>query len=371
MILVVVDNLQIGGIQRLALDECYFMKSKHIPFKLIVLDTPPNLDNSMLEVDGDYFYENSFDIFYLGKNRIKHICFLVKLMMNLNMKLTVVAHTVSGSLKVRIAGFILIRRVRILLWIHQFIFLSDRSQANKRIWYSLSASKLLFGAKQFQIEWNNYISNTTLLKMIYRKATYFSRIGINLDRTLWIRHPKYKSLTSSFNYILFASRIINWKGVSSFIYIQEYMKKHNFKSIILTSGASSLGLKPIVSSNSELELVLNNCPAYFREVGNLVHLYPTSYGHSITHNQSIGLNVLEFLALGIPSIISTDSFQTFPELKNSGLILTNDWVDLNDLKFAIEKSIAVPIKVRRQMAKEFYNVISIESHMKTILNEHH
>jgi glycosyltransferase involved in cell wall biosynthesis len=371
LILIVIDNLKIGGIQRLALDECYYLKNKQVPFKLIVLDKPPKSENSMLEVDGDYFSNNTFDVKFLGKNKIIQIFLLFKLVKHLNKNSTVVAHTVAGSLKIRIAGLLLMRRVRILLWIHQFIFLSDRAQAHKRIWYSLSASKLLFGAKQFQVEWNNYINGSTLLKMIYKKVTYFSRIGIYLDRVLWTKHPCYKTLNSESKYILFASRITDWKGIDSFIQIQKHMEKYNSKSIVLTSGDSSSKLKSILPINSETELVFNKCPSYFREVNNLVHLYPTNYGKSLINNQGIGLNVLEFIALGIPSVISTDSFQTFPELQNLELLLTNNWHDLNDIKFTIEKLLSVPLKVRRQMAKDFYDVISIESHMKTILNDKH
>lgn len=371
MILIVIDNLKIGGIQRLALDECYYLKDKQVPFKLIVLDNPPKSENSMIEVDGDYFSKNGFDIKFLGEKNFVQILLLYKLIKSLNKNLTVVAHTVAGSLKLRIIGLLLMRRVRILLWIHQFIFLSDRAQANKRIWYSLSASKLLFGAKQFQVEWENYVNNKPFLKRVYKKVTHFSRIGIYLDRVLWNKHPSYKTVDSESNHILYASRITDWKGINSFIKIQEFMKDYSYTSMILTSEDSFSKLESILPTNSKTEIVFNKCPSYFRNVNNLVHLYPTNYGKSLIHNQSIGLNVLEFIALGIPSVISTDSFQTFPELQDSELLLTHDWHDLNDIMLSIDKLLTIPINVRSKIAVSLQNVISIESHMKTILNDKH
>jgi hypothetical protein len=40
------------------------------------------------------------------------------------------------------------------------------------------------------------------------------------------------------------------------------------------------------------------------------------------------MNVLELLAVGVPSIISPEEFLSCPELENSSLISVNDW--LND-----------------------------------------
>jgi hypothetical protein len=47
---------------------------------------------------------------------------------------------------------------------------------------------------------------------------------------------------------------------------------------------------------------------------------------------SIGLNVLEFLVLGVPSLISKEDFLTFPELRNCELLKTSDWNDLEEIE---------------------------------------
>lgn len=52
---------------------------------------------------------------------------------------------------------------------------------------------------------------------------------------------------------------------------------------------------------------------------------PTNYGQKVKYPQNVGLNVLECLALGIPSIISVEGFETWPEFRGSEMIYTTNW----------------------------------------------
>ena len=104
-------------------------------------------------------------------------------------------------------------------------------------------------------------------------------------------------------------------------------------------------------------------------LNNLIHIYPTDYGSQTTYPQSIGLNVLEFLALGIPSVISEESFKTFPELKNCLLIETCDWTDVSQFKTKVHKLETLSSFDRISSSLSVRDAISIEHHAKVIISE--
>lgn len=368
-IIFVVDNLNIGGIQRLALDECYYCKDNEIDFKLVVLDCEPKFDNSMIEVDANYFKKNKFDINFLGKNNFKKVNYFYNLMKIMSKNTVFVCHTTSGAFIIRFAGLLAMRNVKILLWIHQFIFLSDKTQTYKRLFYSMSADKIFFGAKQFELDWIDYVVSRKILNILWRKKTQFSRIGIYLKRVLWSGNQAIRNTPKDFYYFTFASRIVHWKGLNLFIQITEILDNPNVKPIIMTSLNAKSYLAAQLDQNSECLILLNKNPSYVRFIENNVHIYPIRFDKKPDYNFGIGLNVLEFLALGIPSIISEDDFLTYPELKYSELIEISDWKNLDELLSLIKSMLHYSLDKRKKMAESLYSIISIEDHMNAIFRE--
>ena len=79
--------------------------------------------------------------------------------------------------------------------------------------------------------------------------------------------------------------------------------------------------------------------------------------------------MLEFIALGIPNLISQESFLTFPELRNSPLVQVVNWESLRDVEIAFEKAKSLDAEERWKEAKSLLGAISIDNHMDTILKE--
>jgi hypothetical protein len=79
--------------------------------------------------------------------------------------------------------------------------------------------------------------------------------------------------------------------------------------------------------------------------------------------------VLEFLLLGIPSVISEESFETFPELKNSILIEVCNWNDISQVRYKTDKLASLSLYERRTAALSLHKAISIEFHGNMILNQ--
>jgi hypothetical protein len=125
--------------------------------------------------------------------------------------------------------------------------------------------------------------------------------------------------------LIFNSRLIGWKGFESFLNLAEYFGS-KFQYVLITG---RLGHQS--SLLSRFESLPTAKIFYGKSVSNFlwdvpsIHLYPTNYGAKVKYPQNIGLNVLECLALGIPSIISVEGYETWPEFKNMSLINMSNW----------------------------------------------
>lgn len=367
-IFILVDSLNVGGIERLSLDESYWLKAANINSSVLVLGIHKQ-STTIMDVDDVYFTENKINIVYLGKNKLTQLRSLVKLFKKTSKKSIVVSHSAGGIGLIFLSKILTFKKIRAFLWIHQAITLSKRAQANKRIFYSLFAEKIFFGARHFQIEWTRYISRS-IWKVFYYKKSHFDRIGVFLPRVNWEKHEKVHFCDNhpQVSHIIFASRMTSWKGFEKFQDICDSLLNREIHSIVMRVNSGEISNKSNKVDEFE-HTAVNLSPSNIHTNNRLVHFYPTNYGNKVRYPQSIGLNVLEFLALGIPSLISQESFLTFPELKNSPLIQVVDWDSLSDVKVAFEKAKSLNVQERMKEAKHLFSAISIEKHMNTIVEE--
>jgi len=98
-----------------------------------------------------------------------------------------------------------------------------------------------------------------------------------------------------------------------------------------------------------------------------IHLYPAEYGPEFVYPQNIGLNVLESIALGVPSLIAQEEFWSCPELVISILVWTTDWT-LADAEEKIMKIEKISSEELLREARRLEHVISIENHIIRIIS---
>jgi len=362
MIVIIVDNLDIGGIQRFALDECYALGAAKEDYCLLVISSAK--PHSILMVDQDYIDKRVLNIHYLDDKITTRIFKLTKFLMA-NKPRIIVSHSVSATLLVRVVSLLMLRKLKIYLWIHQAITLSSPLQAFKRIFYSNFSSKLFFGAKHFESEWLEYVNNRLFLKLLFHKKTNFSRLGVYLPRILSSKFTEVNTQKGSS--IIFASRLTKWKGFDQFIEITNSEAFLSFNHIVLTSANwTSFGVRKTSDTQTHLLVLENASPASLRSLTNAVHLYPTEYGPKTKYPQGIGLNVLEFLALGIPSLISEESFETYPELMNSILISTCQWNSPKDIEDKISTLVNLDHNEKIKASIALRQIISIDKHIDLI-----
>ena len=367
-IYILVDNLNVGGIQRLSMDESYWLKEKDFKNSILVLGESSQ-ETTIIDIDGYYFNMNKIEIIYLGKSKATQFSNLIKTFRKTSKNTVVVSHSAGGTPLIFLSRIFTLKKIKVFLWIHQAITLSERGQAHKRVFYSLFAKKLFFGARHFQEEWLDFVKSS-IWKFFYFKRGHFDRIGVFLPRVIWAGHEQVNFCGNlpSCSHIIFASRMSSWKGFEKFNDICTNLIDDETHSIVMRIGSKENNyLSPEV--NRLEHSALNISPSAIYANSSLVHFYPTNYGEKVRYPQSIGLNVLEFLALGIPSLISQESFLTFPELQNSPLIYVVDWESLSDVKIAFEKAKTLDVQERMKEAKHLFGAISIEKHMNTIVEE--
>jgi glycosyltransferase involved in cell wall biosynthesis len=364
--IIVVDDLRVGGIQRLAFDECYAMMEKGVKSEIFVLNTNSATD-SMIIVDGNYFKENNIDIEFSGTNQLFQLFKIIKKLVKSSDKIIFISHSPTGVFLTRTAQFLTAKNPNSYLWIHQFASLSDRKQLIKRFVYARFANKLYFGTKHFEKDWIINSKQNSILKLFNNSKINTDRIGVYVPR---VKSQEFHTnlIECNLPHLIYASRLVGWKGFSKFLEIFEELRKFGFHAVIATANNPR---NDILSDNlinqPDVHVHYDLAPASLTKYKNSVHLYPTNYGAKIVNGQSIGLNVLEFLSLGIPSIISKDSFESFPELRSSKLIYSVDWKDINSVISVINSLTEFPIVMSRSELEEMDKVSSIKSHVNTIL----
>jgi glycosyltransferase involved in cell wall biosynthesis len=255
----------------------------------------------------------------------------------------------------------------VLLFIHQLLSLSGTIQKHKRIFYSMFADKILFSSKQFLYEWDYIIESTPFFKIYKRRPQEFLRMGVYLARLRSTNRPPNLIKFDDKPSLIFLSRATKWKGLDRYVDVCNSLEFQDLKFLLFLAGNEEKAfLKFFNTPKSVLtvtELGINSVAVH----KNSIHLYPSYYGVNVMHPQSIGMNVLEMISLGIVSLISKDDLSTWPEFKNSSLVRMVDWGNYSEVIEEIKSCLNLDPMVRLGEVQRLLNVISIETHCKKLI----
>ena len=365
---IAVDDLRVGGIQRLAMDEAYALAAIGVRTSIICF-TQSRQEDSILALDGVSLKSLSargIEVIYINNdNKIAKVVHLAKLIKFKEIK-SVVCHSPSSAAMFRAASLLIKRSVRINLWIHQLISLSDHVQKFKRILYSFCATDLFFSSKQFKLEWELERLDKILRRLfsLKRDSRQVSRLGVHLPRV--IDSLERFICKDESKHLIFASRVTSWKGVGTFMSISKL--RDDFHSVLMSVNFRDEVLQQFNYDRDANHLIEGKPPSFLSEISTPIHLYPTNYGSKTRYPQSIGLNVIEFAALGIPSLVSKELVTTYPELFDSGLVFSVDWNDHLEVERMIETLSSISAEIRHQKALWVREYCSIDTHLNTLVS---
>jgi glycosyltransferase involved in cell wall biosynthesis len=359
-----VDDLRVGGIQRLAMDEAYALAEDGYNVQIINFGADRESD-SIIFVDGmtkEALNQKSIYITNFSEKKLFRFFKLRKFIIE-NEVDSIICHSPSASLWVRIAAISIFRRVYISLWIHQVLTLSDLVQAFKRVMFSTTADKIFFSALQFKLEWEANPADKLIRKIRGNQNRSVDRLGVHIPRVL--SNSGGFGCEAKFTHLVYASRLTPWKGLEKFDKIIE--RNPDYHPVILTVNVPEDHSSSTVKAISQKDhLLICKSPSSISNVQKAVHIYPTHYGKKVKNPQSVGLNVMEFAVLGIPSLISPEVTSTYPEILESILVESVDWHDdkLVDKKILLLANLTE--NERRVAADEIQAICSIRHHLDTI-----
>lgn len=360
MIKIIVDNLDIGGVQRLALDEFYYFTEKGEDVEIISMSQLR--ESSILKLDRDFSLFNKVKTRVIDTNRLVGIGLFWKLFRSSNTNL-LITHSLSSCFQLRIALFLSRKKIPLLAYVHQSIGLSTDWQKRKRLMYSLLCTEIVFGSHNFAHDWAEQVEKNWFSKRILKKRYTICPIGIYIPRITELSRNNLENCDKGTPHFIFASRITGWKGFSKFAEICNATTHSACHVVVMTASNSRLQeISKINRDPADLHLIYDSQPAAISNYRNSIHFYPTNYGNKVSRPLTVGLNVFEFLALGIPSLISVGGLESYPALEGNMLLQQVDWMNDNEVAHAISLSSMMTssqIETARLLAVK---AVSIESH---------
>jgi glycosyltransferase involved in cell wall biosynthesis len=229
------------------------------------------------------------------------------------------------------------------------------------------ADEIRTSSRQFILEFEKSYRVFLKFNLGLKGRISFDRMGIYLPRIDWNQENSISAEISLKPALVFNSRITEWKGFETFINLAKHLGEE-FQYILITSRMTHQNqlIESFISLPTSKVFFGKSVSNFLWEIP-AIHIYPTRYGEKVKFPQSIGLNVLECLALGIPSMISEEGFESWPELQNSAAIFVTNW-EIDETVRAIRKITESNPKILRTSYNSFHQFISIEQHLNQILN---
>jgi len=371
-ILIVVQNLKIGGYQRIALDELYGFAKQRYPVELVALeDFTQNINNNLFYLEKNLIQKFNLSMKIASGHRYQQLGFFRRYIRTCDKSLVVFSHSLRATVLIRIASFMCKKNVRIHTVIHQIPSLSQPIQRLKRFIYSLFSDSLHTFSVAAKNDWDNKINNNLFLKFLFKnKPITLLRNGIFLERLPALNPVNELDIKSNFR-LIFLGRPTRWKGAETLINLAKQQSLVNFE-IVFFFPYENLDLFLDLPDNIIDRITVNigkTIADYSPRKGD-IHLYPTNYGKDSKFIESISINCLEMSAIGIPSFVTQGGLDTWPEFLINSLIVEVDWSNLTEVAHKIlemnEKSIS---NFDLDQAKKIIDIQNHVNQMMQIINQ--
>jgi len=330
-ILLIVNDFGIGGIQRLVLDQSYYLSSKGINATILILGQMPGKDSpSFFNSEQALIKKLGVNFMSFNGSRSSQLKDLVELIKSNDFSLVICNN--SRSTVLSFAVKILSRKKFVIVSIiHQLLSMSSPLQRTKRIIYSQFSDILFAYSVAVEKDWNLRRKRNLFIWILscFREISV-CRNGVFLPR---IKSIKVNAITSENKRrrLIFASRVTAWKGLD---HIKKVLTLPSFATtelLLITPfpAESFINEASVVSQN----LVTNIVGKSITEIdfnSNDLHLYPASYGSKSKFIEGISLNVLEMSCIGVKSFVTKNGIETWPELADMGVVQEIDWDELSD-----------------------------------------
>lgn len=358
-----VDNLRVGGYQRLTLDQAYKLSDLGIEVAVLVLS--PESEWNFARIESNLIIQKRIKLASVSEERFILTEFLRKTFRSEDKEILIISHSLRATLALRILKTLNCFKGTINTTLHQLPGLSHKSQRVKRFVYAQFSDNLFCFSKATEMNWyGQFGSRLSKPLRFLSKEISVLRNGIYLDR---LPNQSHNRLEDNKPRIIYLGRISFWKGLDTLKSLARLPDLNHFDFLLMVPNISPEDLAELSALlQDRLEVIEGKSISALDSRKGDVHIYPAHYGEGVSIIESISLNCLEMSALGVPSLVSKGGLHTWPDLVGSKLFREVDWMELEAVAQAlIDKS---KIQVNDFELNRVRQIVDIENQVSKLLN---
>lgn len=336
-VFIVVQNLRIGGFQRIALDEAYgFIEKNYFPTILLLENYNKSSNDNFFHLEKNLIEKLKLKISIVGGSRWNQFKFFRSLIKKEQQQMKFVSHNLRATVLIRFASVGYKSKVVTFTTIHQIPSLSALIQRVKRFLYSLFSDYLFSYSIAVKKDWTQRVNSFYLSKLIFKKKQLsLLRNGVYLERL-----PKKIIKTGSSDIsrirLIYLGRNTSWKGITTLLDLamEPALRMSSLLFIIPSDDLSFLNNAPAEILERVSVQIGKSFSSYVPQPGD-IHIYPTNYGKNVKHIESISINCLEMACVGVPSFVTMGGLHTWQDLESSQIFIEVNWNNLEETSIKI------------------------------------
>ena len=347
--LIFVDNMRIGGYQRLALDEAYALSDRGWETLLLTLEQRhnPNSVIDLTNIESDLLAKKGIQVSVLPESRIKLFFAIRKLLKSLDFSALIISHSLRSSFVLRLIQFTIINsNYTINTKIHQIPQLSDARQRFKRFLYSQFTDKLYCFSEAVKANWYPQFGPSFEWVVRLGKDIKLLRNGVYVPRIPTLSRDQDENRPR----IIFLGRITFWKGLEVVAELAKVQSLSSFDFLLIVPQWTEdevKDLRPILGNR--LKIISGKSINEIKFFQGDIHIYPTQYPFDPSFAESISLNCLELAVVGIPSFVTKGGQQTWTESIFMNFFIEVNWSDVSGVAKKIRSISLKPIDANVQL----------------------
>lgn len=335
-VLIIIETLRIGGIERNALDQAYLLSDRGELGVILVFNRLGTMSNAnFITTEKSAILNKKIDIRFCDSSLVSRIKAIFEILKSEKIDL-VIDYTLVGNVLARVARLLARKKVPIHCVVQQLASLSAPVQRYKRMIYAQFATRLFMNTVNYGKDWVFYVNKNLLTKLLFRKNFKLIRNGVYLPR-LQIKEVNLQYKYTSETRFIFLGRLKMWKGFNRLKNIDD-VTSSRATFLVITSEID----KPIVDEminifGGRIQFIFGKTLRDFTPMPGDIHVYPVNYGAAAPAIESVSTNCLEMAVLGIPSMVTKGGAANWPELTYFGLVQEIEWENSESISSGIEK----------------------------------
>jgi hypothetical protein len=359
-ILILIETLRIGGIERNALDQAYRLCDRNEPGIILVFNKPDTYKlANFISAEKKLILEKKLDIRFSEPGLIRQLKAIQKIIKTEDVDL-IIDYTLSGNIKVRAVSALIRKKVVLHCVVQQLASLSAPLQRYKRMFYAQFANKLFMNSVNYGTDWSYYINKNLITKFLFKKNFEIIRNGVYLPR-LQVKSSDLSVGTPEVARFIFLGRLKLWKGINKFKNI-DFALGGMANFLVIASDKDDVIVKKLTDLfGARIQFMFGKTLADFTPLAGDINIYPVEYGPDVPAIEAVSTNCLEMALLGVPSIVTVGGTDNWPEIRTVGLVQEVDWEKTSSILGGVARCRELSIPYSN--FKNISNKIDIESNL--------